>query len=675
MSKLWISRGNTLLAGSAVATVLVGALPLFLCMPVWCDSSFFDICARVELRGDILYKEVFQCGPPGAMLMRAAVRAVIGWGTERLRFADFLFVTASVWLLAWSVLPLRTVAARLWTVFVLYLFYFATTEWSHCQPDVWMLLPTVGALVLRQRQTIALLENKQRTMPRFLSRGFLEGVLWGLAVCIKPFVVLIAVPCILVAMVVAWRTRQPLQAALMDAAAVFLGGLFVGVITVGWLWGSGNWPYFIAGFTSGYNQDYYRNSPSWTARVFNILTPQFWPWCMVHLVAIPLAAVSLCLGFARLGPARRPSAGSVRLALLAGCYLGWFVQANFVQWQFDYHVAPTVLLALALVAGQQWLFAWWGVRIALVPGLVVCALVVHPALRADRRALWGQCCQKGSTPEIRDRLGLDHQVIAPSWVDLARVAEFLRSQGIRDGELTIASLSAIDLYNQLDVKPSTRHPMLPVEFEFYPNRRDELLRELYQSRQKYVVSDLVLFGLDRRHPYGEVRISGNLAKVFPWNQPIIFRAGRYVVHRVVRGDGSDPAATVASPGERHVLAVWGTGSATQSDAVFRDRALRISDCVFHEAPKWEGAQRLSKGADFPAKEGRHWCQFEWRRQSDWWYCNFGSSLLCSWTCHRCYSVPSSGCVQRFPRPKRRAVAGAVPRCCDGPTPVTLSELS
>src|SRR5690349_14884749 len=38
-----------------LAVLLATLLPLFLCMPVWCDSTFFDMSAWKILRGEVLY--------------------------------------------------------------------------------------------------------------------------------------------------------------------------------------------------------------------------------------------------------------------------------------------------------------------------------------------------------------------------------------------------------------------------------------------------------------------------------------------------------------------------------------------------------------------------------------------------------------------------------------------
>src|SRR5262245_4942929 len=135
-----------LAAWALLAALLLVGLPLFLCMPLWCDCTFYDLGARSLLRGGVLYRDLFYHGVPGMMLLQAAVRAALGWGSVALRLADFAFVSGCVWLLARQP-PLGggPRAAPVLLAALLYYCYFATTEWCHCQPDTWMLLPALAA--------------------------------------------------------------------------------------------------------------------------------------------------------------------------------------------------------------------------------------------------------------------------------------------------------------------------------------------------------------------------------------------------------------------------------------------------------------------------------------------------------------------------------------------------
>src|SRR5262249_28049257 len=133
-------------------------LPLFLCLPLYNDASHHDLCARNVLEGGVHYRDLFDTNLPGIIWIHMAIRALLGWRSEVLRLADFVIVTASVWLLVrWLGTRGLSRTAQVWTALALFLFYFSTEEVSHCQRDVWMLLPALLALGLRRQQVEALL--------------------------------------------------------------------------------------------------------------------------------------------------------------------------------------------------------------------------------------------------------------------------------------------------------------------------------------------------------------------------------------------------------------------------------------------------------------------------------------------------------------------------------------
>src|SRR5262245_3484244 len=102
-------------AAWTVFAALLAGLPLHACMPLWCDGQVFDVCARVLLRGGVLYREVFDFATPGMVLTQAAIRGLLGWRTEALRLIDVLLVLGSVALLAGFVLPRpRMPGGRVW---------------------------------------------------------------------------------------------------------------------------------------------------------------------------------------------------------------------------------------------------------------------------------------------------------------------------------------------------------------------------------------------------------------------------------------------------------------------------------------------------------------------------------------------------------------------------------
>nr|MCU0872125.1 hypothetical protein [Pirellulaceae bacterium] len=129
----------------------------------------------------------------------------------------------------------------------------------------------------------------------------------------------------------------------------------------------------------------------------------------------------------------------------------------------------------------------------------------------------------------------------PSWQDLERVAAVLREQGIRDGELTCYNSTAVHLYGILGVRASTRYVYLEQLVTYFPHRLGLFSQALLDSRQRYVVTDLVASGLSpsgiarlcAEGPLaGPPRFPSRLRDVYPWSQPAMFRAGPYLVHRV-----------------------------------------------------------------------------------------------------------------------------------------------
>jgi hypothetical protein len=182
-----------LAAWSTLALVLGVCVPLWLRLPPWMDNTFFDICARAVLEGRILYRDVLVHSPPGMVLTQAAIRGLCGWGSATLGVVDLIFFSATAALLVWH-FPFGP--ARIWTVVILYLWYFSTPESCHCQQDPWMLLLALTGLSVRHQQMAAMLQNKLGV--GVCPRAFVEGLFWGLAFTIKPCVIVPAACCSLV---------------------------------------------------------------------------------------------------------------------------------------------------------------------------------------------------------------------------------------------------------------------------------------------------------------------------------------------------------------------------------------------------------------------------------------------------------------------------------------------
>ena len=191
-----------LLGWFALALVLVVGVPIFLCMPLGFDIFHYDICSRNLLRGGVHYRDTFDNNLPGIVWLQAGIRWLVGWGTERLHAVDLLFFSLNVLLLGRWVRP----GARVWTAAVLYAFYLFLPESCLCERDMWMLLPALAGLTLRRRQ-VELLSSPRTSLSTVVGWAALEGICWGTAVWIKPFVFVPGFACWFVSVLQARRAR------------------------------------------------------------------------------------------------------------------------------------------------------------------------------------------------------------------------------------------------------------------------------------------------------------------------------------------------------------------------------------------------------------------------------------------------------------------------------------
>ncbi|HLW68031.1 MAG TPA: hypothetical protein VKS79_22125 [Gemmataceae bacterium] len=564
---------SPLVSGTVLAIVLVIGVPIFMRLPIWLDCSLYDIAARNLQRGGVHYRDVFDTNLPGMVWLHLLVRSTCGWSSEALRTWDFGILTIIVGLLYfWLHRQATTLASRLWFLATTALFYLYLPDIDHCQRDPWMLLPALVATVMRLRQ---LERAGTRTGVQTSGWAFLEGVVWGLAVWLKPHAIVPALAVWLASIprlvgVAGWKCL------LADLGGLLLGGIAAGIPGIVWLKASGAWPYFWDVFTH-WNPDYFAEVRAKLPDRYEDTFYYLRPWSLIHIVALPLAVVYLLAGVVR----RRQQAGDrtwlyisatdekMRRArtLFAALYLGWLAQALFLQKGLEYIHVPEVLLAMALLASQRWalgfgFLVWFvlaGTFVSLEkkssavkrasdwlfdknPEFTSRYLVTHPLLRIQRLELWPRCCRERSNADLRMRLACTgHSHCGTDWRQLERVAAFLRAVDppLRDRELTCWHDSPHTLYLWLDLQPSIRFIHVATIVHVAEHQED-VRRELLACPQRYVVSDVerVLrqpedagapgatpLDLPPKFPARELRY-------FPWNQPIVFRAGRYVVHRV-----------------------------------------------------------------------------------------------------------------------------------------------
>jgi hypothetical protein len=540
--RCWLLAGYFALAG-----LLLLATPLFVCMGVWSDVTHYDIAARIVLHGGVYYRDMGDVNLPGMVWVHVGLRSLLGWGYEPLRLVDLFIVACNVALLVhWLRLLGLGPAARAWTAVLLFLFYFSTTELAHCERDMWMLLPCLAALHLRYRQVERLAAGPP---PLAAAAGwaFLEGLCWGAAVWIKPFVVFPALACWLVAAVTTGRADAPRRVAVvaMDTGGLLLGGLLAGALGCAWLLQSGTWPYFWETVLHT-NRGYYTNLTAFPApwRIRDMLMGR-WPWGLAYILTVPVSAVVL-IGWLRSGARAFPELTPQRtlaLVLFAAFFAGWFLQAAFVQMHHEYVMAPLILLSLTFLAGSSWEPRVARLRLLTALLLVVLAVALHPLLSVDRLALWGRCWAEGSSPDLRDRLSLTPvplRPLRPDWVALQQVDQFLREQDLHHGDLLCFNTSSIPLYITLDVLPGTSSPHFD-HIIVAPYAIEGVRQELNACLPRFVVTDLeALYHPPEMDTTVDAADGVSLppwvpqrwAETFPLSEPVVFRAGRYRVHRV-----------------------------------------------------------------------------------------------------------------------------------------------
>ncbi len=519
-------------AGVAVAVAALAlGVPLFLQSAPWCDLTLYQLAARNLLDGGVLYRDIFDTNLPGFVWALAAIQAAFGESVVAVRAIDLAVVAAITALLTRQVGDAGGgPATRAWFVAGVALFYPFSPEFNHAQRDVWMLLPALAAFRLRQAGVAP----------------FAEGLLWGVAVWVKPHVV---VPAFAVWAASA-RYRPPGRA--LGTPALLAAGSLLGVAGLAAVVASGAWPAFVEVFTR-WNPEYTAGTMAELPKRLPTTFQYFAPWSLMHFLTVPMAVAQLARG-------RRPDPAARPRALLAALYLSWMLQALVIQRALQYVHVPETLLALAVAAAYRVPVGLTGGGTLAVQAAAVAAgvgSVTRPTdyfpmevPRVASRAAWSawrQCFGPGS-PALRDRLRHHPVHCSPTWADLAAVEGYLRSvePPLRDGELLAFHDSPHPLYLSMHLKPATRY----LHFGTVTAMRSQQPRiaaEVRRAAPRYVVSDLKRMTWDktvdgapdaRGDPGGlPAWLPLSVRDSFPWDQPVAFRSGRYVVHRVTRPIG------------------------------------------------------------------------------------------------------------------------------------------
>lgn len=501
----------------AVFIALVAGLPLYLRSPLWCDITLYELAARNLLEGGVHYRDLFDTNLPGFVWILTALRGVFGFDPIVLRIADLVVVIGVVALIdrlaKWGG---ATRSSRWWALAGVAFLYLFAVEMVHAQRDTWMALPALVAVVLRVRRIVGVDGSKLRLTPSDTSIGkafrqsALEGAMWGLAVWLKPHIILIAVGTwLLTARRLTVGHSRPRCLCVADLAGNLMGGLAIGLCGIAWLIQTGTWPHFWCVITV-WNPEYTKlaRQELW----IRVSQELFWfpPWSLWLIPTVPLAILSIvdaapwsgepCIDPTSPGPVGRQlppwlwdreagwNARFVR-AVLAGLYLVWAMQALVIQRGFMYAHIPETLLMFGLWAAHRWAMPFipllW---IAITSGLWLFAeynpqlreelqgiatekvsadrgeepfIIRHALADPKRMRCWVDCWECSRTEHeqyvLWDRLRRvrDHEA-SFNWQELEEVAEFLRQKGIKDREVIAWHDSPHAIYLILGIKPGLR---------------------------------------------------------------------------------------------------------------------------------------------------------------------------------------------------------------------------
>jgi hypothetical protein len=325
----------------------------------------------------------------------------------------------------------------------------------------------------------------------------------------------------------------------------------------------------------------------------------FPPWSLAHILAVPLALASVVEAGVWAAGHTMPAAGRlytvaqttqqrIPRAILGALYLGWLLQALVLQQPHDYIHVPETILAFAVIACQGWAVGLVLLGAALVSSAWIIAdtenksdlsefrgltplleITRHPLTDPHVLLCWPRCwTEPGSLPLRDDLASQGRNAGGTRWEHLARVEAFLRTidPPLRDHELTCWNDGTHSLYLSLGLEPSARYMHYGTAFRFKRHTED-IRREVAASRQRYVVTDLVGLHMRmgdllktnvQRESPGAPALDGrpnglpfwfprSQVALFPWNQPVVFRSGRYLVHRV---DGPVAPGQIANPAEQ-----------------------------------------------------------------------------------------------------------------------------
>lgn len=522
-----------------IVLCLVVGVPLFLRSPVWCDCTLYDMAAKNVLTGGVHYRDLFDTNTPGFVWLLAGVRSMVGWSSEALLAVDLLIVLGTTLTLGrLAKLAGATVTNRLWLAAGCAGFYLFTHEMAHAQRDVWLTLPALLAVLNRLTRI---------TRPAHgLARGvFLpalgEGVLWAVAVWIKPHFLLVAVcwwaltvPRLAGARTVGRSWWAWAGVLLADLGGCLLSGGLIGAAGVWYLFSSGTWAAFTEVMTV-WNVGYLDFTLSTIDTRWGIFT-WFPPWNFLAPIAVGYALFAVVDARLWAGRFRTAEAGGLLRPIsvskvwfttgtdeqryaragLGAVYVLWVLQAILLQRGFLYVHVAEVMIGLAVWASHRWnaaalLYGWllfvqfcwimfpqpltaW----AIENGNVREGFTPHAVFDRERNALWPDCFRAAEgAGRLRLYDDLRREVLHPActnWEELGEVADYLRSREVADGQLVCWHDSPHQLYLMLGVKPGLRFMHVNTARMISPDCDRRVCEEFWHNSDKrFVVIDLQRF--------------------------------------------------------------------------------------------------------------------------------------------------------------------------------------
>lgn len=502
--------------------------PLFFRMPVTNDAVLYDLETRWIDSFILPYKDIVEPNFPGVLFIHKGTRFLFGESNEALKLVDLLLLVGSLGCAATLLFWLdRTLKSSFWAVSLALLFYLSQSEWCHCQRDTWLLLPALLATSLRVRQVKYFLEQDSITAFAF---SVCEGLIWGAGIWLKPHLIVIVF--------VVWSFSLLMtpgqERKLYDSLGLLLGGLIAGGIGLKSLHLLGAQSDFFNSmieWNPGYLSARFDN---WTLARYIGMNFRFSPWSFLHLVAIPLSLYSI---WRYLSTQRDEEA--MTKAILSAVYLVWILQAHLLQHLFDYVHVPGILLALVVIsAHSSECSLLHSPPLLLAFTLVAC--LMSPLVKPKKLSLIPIALDRDLTASETELIS---RLPNPKWSDLEKVEQYLREQSVSEKDVLMYNSDLVTLYWNLNLQSPTPYVYMFELQHYFPDRKDLFQDSMLNGPQKFIVTDLVSCGMPVLQAE-EVDESGELApppgyrranlKHYPWSEPVVFRAGRYMVHRDTR---------------------------------------------------------------------------------------------------------------------------------------------